>query len=112
MHLPTNQRRVFACYNWIDKQCKCVRWLQLDELEAPSPLAAVKRGLAHGNAAGQAGQGSPGVAAAAWEGKVRSGSPGPPSSPPRESPVAGARRGGGWDGGGNDARSPKIGARW
>jgi hypothetical protein len=34
IHLATNQRRVFACYNWVDKKCNYVRWLQLDEQAA------------------------------------------------------------------------------
>ncbi|GAB4821886.1 hypothetical protein N2152v2_008932 [Parachlorella kessleri] len=29
-HLPTEQRWVFACYNWLDKSCNYYRWLQLD----------------------------------------------------------------------------------
>ena len=29
-HLPTEQRWLFACYNWLDKSCNYYRWLQLD----------------------------------------------------------------------------------
>jgi hypothetical protein len=86
IHLPTNQRRVFACYNWVDKKCNYVRWLQLDDqatIAGPAkqlpPVPTRSSAPAH-----REGYSSPRLGAKAQGQQVRH-----TSSPPRGSPGPG-----------------------